>query len=393
MASYEQYTKDGVKLWRVRVYLGLDPYTHKKVSTKRAGFNTKKEAQLAVSKLKLDFDNRGNIDRPKMMVFNELYQQWLIGYKNTVSESTFNRVNGMFRNHVLIKGAFDGVIVDKITLPYVQKLVNKWSKQLVHYKKLVQYVSKVFDYAVKLEIVSKNHFKDVTYPKKMETSKNVIKSEDNWLDKIQLKKFFITLNTIYSGNDNYMVLVFFRLLAFTGARKGELIALNWKDINLDTGVLSIKKTISRGENNNMYVTDSAKTKAGMRDLILDNETLSMLKHWRMLQRSVMFEHGFNINTKKDQFLFSRFNDNNNINVMTPNHWLERVLRNSDLPKITVHGFRHTYATLAIESGMNVKQLQKQLGHADIKTTLDIYTAVTEHGKQETTELFSSYVGF
>lgn len=65
----------------------------------------------------------------------------------------------------------------------------------------------------------------------------------------------------------------------------------------------------------------------------------------------------------------------------------------DLKHIPVHGFRHTYATLAIQGGMPPKELQKQLGHSDIKTTLDIYTAVTDQQLEQTPEKYTAFVNF
>lgn len=61
--------------------------------------------------------------------------------------------------------------------------------------------------------------------------------------------------------------------------------------------------------------------------------------------------------------------------------------------ITPHGFRHTYATLAIQSGMNPKELQAQLGHSNIQTTLQIYTAVTDEQRMTTPNKFTSFVNF
>ena len=64
-----------------------------------------------------------------------------------------------------------------------------------------------------------------------------------------------------------------------------------------------------------------------------------------------------------------------------------------MPRIKVHGFRHTYATLAIQAGMNVKQLQYQLGHDDVQTTLSVYSGLTESDKEKTADVFTSLVNF
>lgn len=62
-----------------------------------------------------------------------------------------------------------------------------------------------------------------------------------------------------------------------------------------------------------------------------------------------------------------------------------------LKRITVHGLRHTYATLAFEAGASIKEVQEQLGHLNFKTTMDIYTAVTQKQKIETSTKFAEYL--
>lgn len=393
MATFTQYEKDGEKLWMFQTYLGKDSVTGKDKRTKRRGFASKRQAQQALNKLLVEYEEKGTLHNPEKYLFNDIYVMWWDGYKHTVSESNLNRVDGVFKNHILQDNAFNNVLVVNVNLPYVQKIVNRWATQLVGYKRLTQYARAVFAYAVEIGVIEKNPFDGVKYPKAKITDKNVVEPADNYLSKTQLREFLEVTKSTYEGDYNYITVMFFRLLAFTGARKGELLALTWRDLNNLTSTISINKTVTRGINNKMYVGDSTKTKAGVRTLELDPVTLEMLKQWRFIQRSVLFENGFNvIKTQKSQLIFSRYEDNGLINVMTPNHWLKKILKNSSsLPRITVHGFRHTYATLAIEAGMNVKQLQTQLGHSDIKTTLDIYTAVTEKSKHETTSIFANYV--
>ncbi|WP_338088360.1 tyrosine-type recombinase/integrase [Levilactobacillus spicheri] len=77
----------------------------------------------------------------------------------------------------------------------------------------------------------------------------------------------------------------------------------------------------------------------------------------------------------------------------PRKWLEHTLAKYDLKHVTVHAFRHTYATLAFEAGASIKSVQEQLGHSSYKTTLDIYTAVTDKEKNEATQKLANYLNF
>ncbi len=76
---------------------------------------------------------------------------------------------------------------------------------------------------------------------------------------------------------------------------------------------------------------------------------------------------------------------------TPNDWLYHILEKYGLPKITLHGFRHTDASLLFESGASIKEVQDRLGHKDVKTTINIYAHVTPEKIEETGERFANYV--
>lgn len=183
---------------------------------------------------------------------------------------------------------------------------------------------------------------------------------------------------------------FFRLLAFTGMRKGKALVLQWRDINFLKRKISINKTQSNGDGK--LIIQSTKTAASEREIFIDNKTLGILKDWKKLQKMQLFQLGFNSSSSKNQLVFSS-NLNKMHNPNKPRVWMTRITKEYDLKHIPVHGFRHTYATLAIQGGMPPKQLQAQLGHRDIRTTLDIYTSVTKEQKQDTAERFTSFVNF
>lgn len=172
-------------------------------------------------------------------------------------------------------------------------------------------------------------------------------------------------------------------------RKGEVLALQWRDINFLKHKISINKTQSNGDGK--LIIQSTKTAASEREIFIDNKTLGILKDWKKKQKVQLFQLGFN-SSSKDQFVFSStLNKMHNPNK--PRVWMSRITEEYDLKHIPVHGFRHTYATLAIQGGMPPKELQEQLGHTDIKTTLNIYTSVTDKQKEQTPEKFTSFVNF
>lgn len=166
--------------------------------------------------------------------------------------------------------------------------------------------------------------------------------------------------------------------------KGEALALTWKDINFKDNEIRINKAISRGKNNKLYLKT---TKTGIsRTIKLDPETMDLLKAWRKQQKKDYLHLGYNT-TQPNQLVFS--NENNEfIQPTKTRKWLMNILKKY---KITTHGLRHTHCSLLFEAGANLKDVQDRLGHTDSKTTLDIYTHVTQKAKAETIEKFENYL--
>ena len=77
----------------------------------------------------------------------------------------------------------------------------------------------------------------------------------------------------------------------------------------------------------------------------------------------------------------------------PREWLLSAIKGTDVPRTNIHGLRHTYITLAVQAGMDIKTLQAQVGHDDINTTLNVYAAVTADMRATTVDKFTSLVNF
>lgn len=171
---------------------------------------------------------------------------------------------------------------------------------------------------------------------------------------------------------------YFRLLAYSSARKSELLALKWSDIDFDTSTLNINKTLTRGLNNKIIIQPT-KTVNGRRIIDMDNDSMRLLKQWKMYQAQFMLKLGFNTN-KPDQLVFANTRDNfYSINV--PNDRMRNVQKRNGLKQITVHGLRHTHCSILFSMGASIKDVQARLGHTNIQTTMHICAHVTREEKK------------
>nr|WP_054756687.1 site-specific integrase [Liquorilactobacillus satsumensis] len=382
MASYTKYKTNKGMFWRFQVSYE-DPITGKRKQKGKGGFSTKKEAKSFAEKLE-DEINRGFFKNANI-TFGDVFNLWFENYQLTTKESTWTTTKRNFENHILpVLG--NRKIVD-ITPPAIcQQVVNNWfNKPLKNYKRFFNNIKNVFEYAVRLKLITDDPTKAVIRPSAKHQKVKIRNDKDIYYTREELKVF---LKCMYDS-DNYQGYTFFRLLSFTGMRKGEALALTWADINFKTRQITINKTQSNGYNH--LVIQSTKTEASDRTIFIDQKSLSILKHWQKLQRIELLQFGFNSMDTKQLVFASQNNTMHNPNK--PRVWAVRVTQDYDLKHISVHGFRHTYATLAIQGGMPPKELQAQLGHSDIKTTLDIYTSVTDQQKKDTPEKFTAFVNF
>lgn len=378
----KQYTlKNGEKRWYFKIYLGIDPITRKKKYTTRRGFKTKKEAKIAMSRLELQVQNKGIESLTKNSItFEEVYLMWLEQYKNTVQESTLVVQRRACELHIL--PLFGSAQIQKITLHFCQEQVNHWYSYYKKYNNLIGMTSQVFDYAIKSTFIESNPMINIIKPKrKRQIDEDVF---DNYYSKDELTEF---LDTVKNTTDPELFTMF-RLLAFTGMRKGELHALRWRDIDFINNELSIKRTLTTGENNTL-IFQPPKTKKGLRTITIDMTTMKQLRVWRIKQKEAMLKFGFKTDSL-DQLLFPD-EDNGPKYLDFTNHNFDKIIDKNYLRKITVHGLRHTHCSLLFESGASIKEVQDRLGHSDIKTTMNIYTHVTKKAKEKTADNFAKYM--
>ncbi|MHA5107442.1 site-specific integrase [Oenococcus oeni] len=367
--------KDGLKSYYFRIVLNGKP-THKR------GFNSHREAVNAYRAYKVAEAN-GQLENQqvKRIKFNELAAEWLAMKEKDVRPSTYKKIEERYNLHVY--PYFKGMYLDEITPIKAQKFVNGLAAKLVGYTDSLDIVNQVYKKAVQYGYVKDNPFENVDKPRaKKAPSRDTMK----FYEVEQLRQFLNSAYQLYN-KDHYERYVFFRLLAFTGMRKGEALALNWDDINLVDKTLSISKTVITVDSGET-VSEEAKTKASNRVMTLDNDTVSALAEWKLRQHELYKALGYD--SSPCSYVFNS-SVNSFISLGKPRQWCRSIAKTAGLPPIIIHGFRHTYATLAVQSGMDIKQLQYQLGHNDVHTTLQIYAEVTNKQKTETASIFANFV--
>ncbi|MDH2334246.1 site-specific integrase [Paenibacillus polymyxa] len=383
MASFQKYTtkKDGT-MWLYKYYTGeINPVTGKKKPSTKRGFKTKAEAKLDAAQTEKEIADGTFIKQDKTITFEEVYEQWYETNSPTFKPPTRKAVRSKFKSQILPH--FGNIKINDITRSYCQEVINKIAKKIKSVENMKMYANQVFEFAVQMEISKSNPMEGVIIPKKESDHLAEGKKMRNFWEKHEIKKFLGITKQAYSYRDHLM----FHLLIYTGARKGEVLALRWNDIDFREKTINLDKTLFFDKKT--FTPLTSKTPASRRVLSLDDTTLALLKKHRTEQSRGIVQP---IGSNDDRMVFTR-EDGTPIRLAYPNDKLNEIIRSNKLHKITVHGLRHTHASLLFEAGASIKEVQERLGHSDIKMTMNIYTHVTKAVKEKTADRFEKFMEF
>lgn len=332
-----------------RANLGYDTLTGKQIQKYQSGFKTKKEAKTAYSKLLVSKPNEINKEK-STLTFKEyldtIYKPW---YKTQVKESTYDNRKYTIDTRL---DYFDNMLIDKIGPLQVQAWQLELSKKYgQNYVRSIQGMfSRAMDRAVVLGLVKSNPAKVIGNVKKLKVK------VDFWT----LEEFEKVISQINTDDyyEHYLFITIW-LLFMTGLRFGEACALQWVGLDFETGVLDISKSLYYKSLEN-YKFVEPKTKASVRQIVLDEDTLHELSVWKNIQQKVV----------KTDFILSYNGTPSNKHAIP--RAIEKYSKLAGVHRIKIHALRHSHASLLISLGENPLIIKDRLGHEDIETTLGTY---------------------
>lgn len=360
MAIEAYKKKNGKTAYEVKEYLGKENGRSKYF--RRKGFETRAKARAAILQAQEEFENPEK--KQKNITVKAVAKLWLKEYADTVQESTYIKTYRNVKNHIY--PVLGDQRIASLTPLQMQEQVNAWSKKLVYGRKLKGLMNNICKYAIRYGYMSTNPMDSVTTLVKKQSTDTV-----DFYTKDELQTFL----TYVDETKDIAKIAFFRLLAFTGCRKGELLALEWSDWTDNT--LDINKGITRGFAGEEI--GKTKTTSSNRLISLDPKTIEILKKLR--------------EARPDDIYIFESAEGKPIPSSLPRKWNLQILRGKDLRPIRIHDFRHTHASLCFEANMTLKQVQYRLGHSDLKTTMNVYTHITKTAKDDIGQRFANYIDF
>jgi integrase len=311
-------------------------------------------------------------EEAKELTFGDWLTSWLELYKAPrLRTSTLESYEMNCRLHIL--PALGHIPLLDLDTDHIQALYNQLSKNgmapaTIH--KIHQIIHSCLDKAVEKRLLRWNVSKATEKPPVKTNNKGKAMSEE------EMKRFLEVLST----QSPKWQAAFLTLLG-TGIRLGELLALEWPDIDMEERVIHIRRTLSKTKNG--LEVNPPKTKTSEADVPVPSVVLTALRAHRKAQLEVILKQGEKYKDgKKNKLVFCTDVGT----YMSPRNFQRKYYTLRDRAgisnEVNLHGLRHTFATRLLEEGENLKTVQELLRHADIKTTANIYSHVTPKTKQK-----------
>ena len=346
---------------------------------------TKAQAKIEFAKLVAEVE-QGAVIEGKSITFKEFTEIWKRDYgSKELAPSTYRRYLGMLESRILpYLGHFK---LDKIKPTDILKFYDMLDKDTqirrvkcnngyrtlkpLSQKTILEHhrlIRAMLHRAVYWQLLFSNPCERVQPPKSK-------KPKRRYYDDEQCKVLLSNLNKLSVDDIKYKTAI--TLTLFTGVRLGELMGLEWSDIDFTNGIVSVNKSSQYLADKGVF-TKTPKTESSIREVAIPDFVLSLLEEYRLwyeMQKSIYGE----LWTNSDRLFVQ--SDGKPMHPSTISKWFVKFVKEIGLPVINFHGLRHTNATLLISQNIDVAVVAARLGHAQITTTFNFYVhPIISHNK-------------
>ena len=369
--------KRGADSWRLEVTIGTDMQGRPKRYSKTVHCKTPAEADRELAKF-YTACAEGRITKQSSMLVSDLCDSYWDEYATRfLKKSSLRGLSTPIK--VWIKPMLGKKKCVKLTRQDVQRWVNLLADN-VSPKTVRNYYSalrQIMAYAVDMDIIEDTPCKNIRLPKKNPT-------KVNYYDLDNVKKLIVALEA--TSDDELVYKTAILVLLFGGLRKGEILGLNWADVDFKEQTIYVHRTRMIGPKIGLY-EDTPKTASSVRHVALPKQVMDTLKRVQVQQKKRQFELGYIASDAVIQGITGQ-----PLYPQVLQRWFTRFIERSGLPPITLHGLRHTHASMLAHMNTDKMQISERLGHSELSTTLNIYTHLFENAdRQIADELQTKYL--
>lgn len=366
--------KNGKKKYKITIELGVD-ILGKRQRITRTFIGTLAEVKVKDAELTKKYYHKGETVSVKELTFEQYSKVFIKKHcEGNIGLVTINNYKRLLKNILPLLGNYK---LSKITPAMLDNMYQKLRKgqkgKQLSYNSMYDYyklINAMYNQALKWEFIDKNPNLKAHKPKKELVERKFYNLEQ--------------VNELMSCLDNecikYKALI--RLALDSGARRGEISALRWSDLNFETRTLKIDNSLKVIKG--VVDEKKAKTNSSNRVIFLSEETIGVMKEYKEWQDNYIKELGSK--WKGTDRIFTAENGEH-MNPSTCYKVFTKITKKYGLEHIRFHDLRHTSASLMISDGVNIKAVSERLGHASINITSDIYTHTFENDKLKCANVF------
>lgn len=314
--------------------------------------------------------------KPSRMTVAEWFDIWIDQYLINIRPSTLSHYS--YHGRVWIKPNIGHYPLQKVSPPLLQQFLNHSLKKLSpkSVKNLNGVLHRCFSQAIRCGYMRSNPCNGVVLPR-------VEKKEIHVIPGSKIREFLEIIKTDVFGNLYFVDL-------FTGMRQGEIIGLTWDCVDFDRGIIRIEKQLRKDHGLAGAQYGFSATKTGQKRVIRPaDEVLTVLHAEKAIQARNALQHGASFCNAMNLVFTDEFGGH--LKSHTVYSHLKKLLTQIGLGTIRFHDLRHTYATLSIQNGDDIKTVSRNLGHATTAFTLDQYAHVTDEMKLQSAERMNSFI--
>ena len=362
-----------------------DPYTGKWKRVATILTSNSSRAQKQAQKI-LDAKIADILSKLKSseMLFTDLFDQWWGFYQQEIKPSSIASLRGNIRD---IRESFGiDIKVVNIDPKYVQNYLDNLDCSRNKKERNKSMLNLAFDYAVDLDTIKDNPARRAKLPRIKKTLEDWKKIEEKYLEEEEIKPL---LEELCRRPSTYRIGLAGEFMSLNGCRIGELICIEPEDRDFETRQLELHGTYDHTEGYRNGEKTTPKTVASYRETFMTKREMEIIQEFEFMNE---LEKNTNPRYKDMGYIFTTKNgvpiqtNSFNLALKKANERLEKPIQKN----LTSHIFRHTLVSRLAENNVPLKAIMDRVGHADAKTTIQIYTHVTKKMKSNVADIMENY---
>ena len=359
----------GKNTWKLQISCGSDA-SGKRIRYTKTFHGTKREATKELNLFAAECQ-KGYVNKPTALTVDDIAQIYKQEYVDRFLKKTSQKsFNGIYKNW--ISPFLGNLKAGKVTRLEIQKFVNQISdkgRSPKTVRNIYAFTTGIFKYAVEMNLIADTPCKNIKLPKKEKVESKFYSLDD-------VNKMLKAIDTL--SDEDYQYKIIIQIALFGGLRKGEILGLDWDDVDFENCTLHIQRSRQQETGGAIY-EDTPKTLNSIRKIVLPEQIFTNLRSLKSYQAQKQLEGKYRI--KSNAIFINAIGEP--IGPQVLQRRFKKFCVENNLTYLGLHALRHTHASILTSMNeVDLTSMSKRLGHSQISTTLNIYTHLINNKEQQ-----------